>query len=168
MYFRLCGCLWIIKLMWVALSFLRVPNIIKHLVKSFSRVKLTAAGKPLEIAFVAGSIISLLAFTVATEGIIRTLKRAGGREMLRGRIFRPPIRVYLQKREQHSRKRKKKKLACQTERLPKLHTRVKERSSYFKETFAKQLRRLKSFFYVRGLESRQNIFLLHHIKKKYD
>ena len=132
MYFWLCECLWIIKLMWVALSFLRVPNIIKHLVKSFSRVKLTAAGKPLEIAFVAGSIISLLAFTVATEGIIRTLKRAGGREMLRGRICRPPIRVYLQDENSTP---EKKKLACQTERLPKLHTRVKVRSSYFKETF---------------------------------
>ncbi len=105
MYFWLCECLWFIKLVWVALSFLRVPNIIKHLVKSFSTVELTAAGNPLEIAIVAGSIIFLLEFTTATEGIIRTLKRVGGREMLPGRICLPPIRVYLQDNSTLSRKK---------------------------------------------------------------
>ena len=108
MYFWLCDCLWFIKLVWVALCFLRVPNIIKHLVKSFSTVELTAAGKPLEIAIVAGSIIFLLAFRMATEGIIRTLKWVGGREMPRGRICLPPIRGIFA-RQQHSVQEKKKK-----------------------------------------------------------
>lgn len=113
MYFWLRECLWIIKRVWVALSFLRVPDIIKHLVKSFSTLELTAAGKPLEIAIVAGSIISLLAFMVATEGIIRTLKWAAGREMLRGRICRPPIRVYLQDKNSVQKKLLVKLNACQ-------------------------------------------------------
>lgn len=59
-----------------------MPDIIKHLVKSFSTVELTAAGKPVEIAIMAGSIIFLLAFRMATEGIIRTIKVVGGREVL--------------------------------------------------------------------------------------
>lgn len=113
--------------MWVAFNFLRVPNIVKHLVKSSSTVELTAAGRPLEIAIVAGNIIFLLAFTMATEGIIRTLTWAGGREMLRGRICLPPIREYLRDNSQ-------KKVTCQTEWKPKLLV-VKLRTSDFKETF---------------------------------
>ncbi len=50
----------------------------------------------MEIAIAAGSVIFLLAFRMATEGIIRTLKWVGRREMLRGWICFPPIRVYLQ------------------------------------------------------------------------
>ena len=124
-------CLWIIKLVWVALSLLRVPNIIKHLVKSFSRVKLTAAGKPLEIAILAGSIISLLAFTVATEGIIRTLKRGWRQGNAAGQDLPPTHQSIFARQEKHSRKNLLVKLnACQ-----KLHTGVKVRSSYFKETF---------------------------------
>lgn len=88
MYFWLCECLWFIKLVWATL--LGVPNIIKHLVKSFSTVELTAAGNPLETAIMAGSIIFLLAFRMATEGIIRTLKWVDGGEMLQGRICLPP------------------------------------------------------------------------------
>lgn len=84
-----CEGLWFITLVWATL--LRVPNIIKHPVKSFSTVELTTAGRPLEIAIMAGSIIFLLAFRKATEGIIRTLKWVGGWEMLRGRICLPPM-----------------------------------------------------------------------------
>ena len=71
--------------MW-AQSFLRVLNIIKHLVKSFSRAVLNTARKSQEIAIVAGSLMLLLASTLLTEGIIRTLKLVGGGEMLLGRI----------------------------------------------------------------------------------
>lgn len=138
MYFWLCERLCFIKLVWVALGFLRAPDIIKHLVKSFSTVELTAAGKPLEIAIVAGSIIFLLAFRMATEGIIRTLKRVGGGEMPRGRICLPPIRIYLSDSGTPSRK----KVACQSEWKPELQAVVKGRRSYFKEL----LRRLKSFY----------------------
>lgn len=78
----------------------------KHLVKSFSTVELTAAGKPLEIAIVAGSIIFLLAVRMATEGIIRTLKTVGRREMPLGRIY-PPTHQGIFPRHQHSVQEKK-------------------------------------------------------------
>lgn len=77
MYFWLCKSFWLITPVWATL--LRVPDIIKHLVKSFSTVELTAAGKLVEIAIKAGSIVFLLAFRMGTEGIIRTIKVVGGR-----------------------------------------------------------------------------------------
>lgn len=132
MYFCLSERLWFIKLMWAALFFLRVPNIIKHLVKSFSTVELTAAGKPLEIAIVAGNIIFLLAFMMATEVIIRTLKCVGGREMLRGRICLPPIRAYLQHKSIRSRNKKYLSKWMETKTA---HAVVEVQSSHFKETF---------------------------------
>lgn len=88
MYFWICESLWFIKLVWAGR--LIGPNIIKHLVKSFSTVQLTTAGKPLEKAITARSIIFLLAFRMAREGIIRTLKWVGSGKMLQGRICLPP------------------------------------------------------------------------------
>lgn len=75
MYFWLC--FWFITPVWATL--LRVSDTIQHLAKSFSTVELTAAGKPVEIAIKAESIIFLLAFRMGTEGIIRTIKVVGGK-----------------------------------------------------------------------------------------
>lgn len=77
MYFWLCESVWFITPVWATL--LRESDIIQHLAKSFSTVELAAAGKPVEIAIKAGSIIFLLAFRMETEGIIRMIKVVGGK-----------------------------------------------------------------------------------------
>lgn len=114
MYFWLCECLWFIKLVWATL--LGVPKI-KHLVKSFSSVELTAAGNLLEIAIMAGSIIFLLAFRMATEGIIRTLKWVCKQGNAAGQDLPPTHRGFLQDCSTQPRK----KAAFQTKWKPKQH-----------------------------------------------
>lgn len=84
---------------------LRASTIIKHLVKSSSTVELAAAGEPLDTAIMAGSIMFLLAFRIATEGIIRTLKWVGGAGNAAGQDLPPTHQERFAKQQSESRKK---------------------------------------------------------------
>ena len=89
--------------LWASFDFFRIPETIKHLVKSyfedlqlcFTTPDFTTTWHRMEIGIMAGCTISPLAFTMAMEVIIRASKWVVGGERLTSGIRLPPIRAYM-------------------------------------------------------------------------
>ena len=89
--------------LWASFDFFRIPETIKHLVKSyfqdlqlcFTTPDFTTTWHRMEIGIMAGCTISPLAFTMAMEVIIRASKWVVGGERLASGIRLPPIRAYM-------------------------------------------------------------------------
>uniref|UniRef100_A0A3B1K6T8 Reverse transcriptase domain-containing protein n=1 Tax=Astyanax mexicanus TaxID=7994 RepID=A0A3B1K6T8_ASTMX len=90
-------------LLWKAFNFFRVPEEISRLVKAyfediqfcFSVGECVTSWQRLEIGIMAGCTISLLAFTMAMEVIIRASKWVVGGERLHDGTRLPPVRAFM-------------------------------------------------------------------------
>lgn len=91
------------SLLWEAFDYFRVPGSIKRLVKTyftiiklcFTTAEYTAAEQQLEIGMIAGCTISLQAFKMAMEVIIRASKWIVGAERLQGGLRLHSVRAFM-------------------------------------------------------------------------
>lgn len=91
------------QILWAAFNFFHVPENITKLVYAYfqdlqfriTTQDSTTTWQQLEISIMAGCTISLLAFTMAMELIIRESQWVVGGDCLENGLHLPPIRVYM-------------------------------------------------------------------------